>query len=569
MPLSPPPSRTGGQKGFFLYSRKSSEAEDRQILSIESQIEELKQVAEKLGLPVLDTLSEARSAKAPGRPVFDEMMRRIYRGEADGILCWKLDRLARNPVDGGSIIWAMKQQGIRIVTPTQTYSQEDDNLILMYIEFGMAHKYIDDLSRNVKRGLEAKVKKGWLPCEAPLGYLNDKFANQGERTIVRDPERFPLVRQMWELLLTGRHTPFKICEIANKAWGFRTRRGKLLAPSVIYQIFTNPFYYGWFRYREELHRGSHEPMMTEAEFWRAQELLGERGLPRPKTHAFAFTGSLIRCGECGYFITAEEKWKRQKNGNVHHYVYYHCTNKHGDGKCRQPSLEVKELEQQIDAYLARIQIDEELEAWALKFLNEVNDREIEDRTAVYHSLQKAYNQTQKYLDNLTQMRYRDLIGDEEYRRERDRLRAGLASLKERLEDTEHRATRWLETGEQVFTFACHAREWFQRGTLEEKRTILEILGSNLLLKDKKLVLDVQKPFLRLEEGLKVLNTAPASLEPLKTVGLMRENRAFQERKMLVGGILEIIRTSSLAQGFGRWAELLGHLVAVKAPTSAS
>src|SRR5713226_112782 len=137
-------------KGFFIYSRKSSEAEDRQVLSIDSQIREIRSLAEKLSIPIVDVLTEARSAKEPGRLVFNEMMKRIYRGEAQGILCWKLDRLARNPVDGGSIIWAIKQNAIRIVTPLQNYSQEDDNIILMYMEFGMAQKYIDDLSRNVK-----------------------------------------------------------------------------------------------------------------------------------------------------------------------------------------------------------------------------------------------------------------------------------------------------------------------------------------------------------------------------------------------------------------------------------
>ena len=223
---------------YFIYCRKSSESEDRQVRSIESQSLELQELAVKLNVSVEAILTESQSAKQPGRPIFNNMMKRLYKGEALGVICWKLDRLARNPVDGGSIIWGIKHHGIKVITPTQTFAREDENTILMYIEFGVAQKYLDDLSRNVKRGLKTRVQNGWHPSLPRIGYLNQRDLRTGKSVIVKDPDRFSLIRQIWDLMLTGLYTPSKILNVANNRLGIRTRQtrrmgGKPLARSAI------------------------------------------------------------------------------------------------------------------------------------------------------------------------------------------------------------------------------------------------------------------------------------------------------------------------------------------------
>ncbi|MBI2550899.1 recombinase family protein [Candidatus Uhrbacteria bacterium] len=468
---------------FIIYARKSTESEDRQVLSIDSQTDELQKVAGNLGYGRVEVMRESMSAKAPGRPVFNKLMELVEAGKIAGILCWKLDRLARNPVDGGRIIWDIKNCGLRIITPSQTYSREDDNTILMYVEFGMAQKFIDDLGKNVKRGNRAKLDSGWLPGSAPLGYLN----KLDDHTIIPDPERFPLIRKIWDLLLTGAYNPEQARQIANREWGFRTKKtkrsgGRPLSKSVIYKLVRNPFYYGVIERRVEgelrRYQGAHQSMITEEEFWRVQKILGNP-VPKPqKKQRFAFTG-LIRCGECGCMVTAEEHTK--KSGR--HYAYYRCTKKRQDVRCGQKMVSLDEIERQVNEILGSISIPKAFAAWGVKWLRYMHDQECTDRSHIYRSVQDAYNDVQAKLDRLTDMRLSDLLTDDEYSRQKERLVAEQRHLKERMGDTEQRAESWLKKVEEAFDFAQHAQYWFAQGNIQEKRNILVKLGSNAVLKD--------------------------------------------------------------------------------------
>lgn len=542
---------------YFIYCRKSSEAEDRQVLSIESQTRELQQLAAKLNISVVEVLHESKSAKEPGRPVFNQMMQRLYRGEAAGIICWKLDRLARNPVDGGSVIWAIKQNAISVATPAQSYAREDDNVILMYIEFGMAQKYVDDLSKNVKRGLKTKIENGWYPGVAPAGYLNYTDKHTGENSLVKDPERFPLIRRMWDLMLTGLYTPPRILELANKEWGFRTRPtrkmgGKPLNRSAIYQIFTKPFYYGFFEYPRgsgHWYQGKHKSMITRAEYDRVQALLGRHGNPRPQTHRdFAFTG-LIRCGDCGCMVTAEEQHQlicgncrfkfayRRREACPRckvpieemskplflKYTYYHCTRNKQNHVCTQKAISDRELEKQIDQCLAQIQISERFKAYAIKYLHELHENERASRYDIIESQQRAYQECVRRIDNLVKLNTSpynmngSLLSNDEYSQQRVELLKEKAILEELLRDVGHRVEECVELSEQTFDFACTARERFAKGDPKMKREILFALGSNLILKDKALSIQAREPFLMLENSLTQLKDQGVRIK-LKNTG---------------------------------------------------
>jgi site-specific DNA recombinase len=534
---------------YFIYARKSSESEDRQVLSIESQIAELQRLARQRNVRIVEVLTEARSAKEPGRTVFNEMMQRVYRGDAHGVICWKLDRLARNPIDGGAIIWAMKQHGLEIITPTQSFRQSDDTTILMYIEFGMAQKYIDDLSRNVKRGRRTKIEHGWYPGLPPIGYLNNPLKQPGAPAIVNDPERFPLVRRMWDLMLTGLYAPPQILKLATDEWGLRTRQmkregGKPLTRSAIYRIFTHPFYFGVFESPTgsgEWHQGKHQPMITEDEYDRVQMRLGRKGNPRCIARVFAFTG-LLRCGRCSAMITAEEKRhlvcstcrhkfsygntdrcpscgtaiEAMREPTMRHYTYYHCT-KAKDPTCRERSIEVRALEAQVDRYLARIQISEEFTQWAILHLPEIIQQERTDSGDTLASAQRAHQDCGKRLDNLIKLKTspRNADGsqltDEEYAVQRAALVAEERKLARLLLNADE-----PEETNRVFQFAFAAREHFAKGTPDQKKQILDGIGSNFLLTDKRLIFDARKHFRVIENAVRDMPEIRGTFEPQKS-----------------------------------------------------
>jgi DNA invertase Pin-like site-specific DNA recombinase len=495
---------------YIIYCRKSSESEERQVLSIESQMKELKELASRLNLEAPEILTESQSAKYPGRPIFNAMMKKVYANQVKAVITWKLDRLARNPIDGSALVWALDQGKVQeIITPYGTFKNDSNEKFLMQLEFGMAKKYVDDLSDNVKRGNRAKLERGWLPGLPPLGYLNEPK----ERTIITDPERFPLVRKMWELLLRGL-SPSKILDIANEEWGFRTRThkktgNKPLSLSGLYKIFGNPFYYGLIERKEGVFIGKHEPMISEEEFWKVQEIFGRKGRPRSKTHQFAFTG-LIRCAECGCMITAEEKEK--KSGK--HYAYYRCTKKKRGTPCSQKYINAKDLEAQISEYLRKIHVHERLLDLGMEYLSEEQAEEDKRCLDIQRSLEKAHSDCQKKVDNLNQMRLKDLIDDEEYLKEKKALLEEKIKMEEGLKNGDN-SSQAVDLTKKTLVFANEAIAHFQTGTLEDQRLILHKISSNLLLIDKKLIIQAKKVFRILEEGLKAISLGIQPLEPAK------------------------------------------------------
>jgi site-specific DNA recombinase len=530
---------TKGMNQTAIYARKSSESEDRQVLSIDSQIRELTDLAHREGLVIGSVLTESKSAKSPDRPVFNELYTKIQTGRIDSIVCWKLDRLARNPVDGGAIIWAMEEGKLKTIhTPGRTFENTANDKFWMQLEFGMAKKYVDDLSDNVRRGMRAKLELGWLPGLPPLGYLNDR----NNRTIVRDPERFPLVRRMWDLMLSGTKTPPQILRVATNQWGLRTRKFKrqgdcALIDSMVQKIFRNPFYCGVIRRKGEDYPGAHEAMVTRTEFNRVQDLLMGRQHPRPKQRVFPFTG-LMQCGECGAAITAEQKRNRQG----HEYVYYHCTKRKAGIRCSQRVIEAKHLEGQIEGFLASVTLPEEFKSWAIALVREVHHEEVAKDHASSSSLHRRYEACKTERASLVDLRLRGLVTDDEFVSKKNQLVQEQLRLKELLDDGEGRVTEVLDRCIEAFDFATVVQKTFTSGSPEVKKACLQYVGSNLTLRDGILNICPRTPFGILQKVIKGIHDGPHTFEPANLGQAQPRTDSAEARKSMWWALRYDVRT---------------------------
>ncbi len=485
---------------YFLYCRKSTEAEDRQILSLESQRIEMERLAAAWKLDIIETFEEAKSAKAPGRPVFSAMLDRITKGEAQGIIAWHPDRLARNAADGGQIIQLLDVGRLKdLKFATAAFDNTPQGKLMLSVLLGFAKYYTDALSENVRRGLRTKAEKGWRPSKPPIGYLTDHET----KLTVPDLERFPLVEQMWRLMLSGAHSPSSILDIATNQWGLRTRKrrksgGYFLSLSTIYAIFSNPFYAGAFRWDDRLLPGKHKPMISLDQFDQVQKLLGRPGAARPKSKRhFAYTGA-IRCGACGLSVTAEEKTK--PTGKT--YVYYHCTKRRGTKLCRQPYVVLADLERDIEAFLNSLSIgDECLKALRQSFA-EYSRRTKPDMDAERRSVNAGIDACSTELEELTRLRIRHLVSDENFLKHHSELERNRLALLQRREKLSQEA-EGLEPDDLLGEFLNRATDYFRSGDVSLKRLILETTGSNFQLKDRILSIEARKPFVRWSQPTQV------------------------------------------------------------------
>lgn len=507
---------------YFLYVRKSLDRSDRQVMSIKGQINAIKELARRQGYNIVAVFEEEKSAKKPGRPAFNEMIDRLNKGEANGLLCWKLNRVARNPVDAGTIAWMLQCNIIQAIHSIEKSYLPTDNVLMMQIDFGIANQYVKDLSGDVKRGLRDKAELGWCPQSVlPIGYKHHEKTQNAQQQILIDRVRYLIVKEMWKLMETGAYSVSEIKRIGDNL-GLVNHKGKPYALSTIHLVFQNPMYYGKFYWKDEngnmvLWKGKHKPMISFETFRKVQEIITARNRKiAPKKHYFTYRG-LITCGGCNGHVCAERKYQaicanckhkysivtnteckkcgtdlsNMKNPSIIDKIYYRCTRRK-DPSCREKSISETCIEERIFSLLDSVNIEEEMYDWLTKSIRKRVESTSSNSLVYLKSLEKQKARAQVKLKNLIDLRVSGEITKEQSDLLKKEYQEAIDQIEDDINKKEHGMNSTLHENQEYLDFSKNCLRRFKNGNQKDKKTITAFFCSNLSLKDKSLYFSTKK-----------------------------------------------------------------------------
>src|SRR3989338_8090282 len=470
---------------YFLYARKSTEDDDHQIMSIEAQLFELREYARRENVEILQEFTEAKSAKKPGREMFAAMIAEIEKMDGVGILAWHPDRLARNSVDGGKIIYLVDTQKIvSLRFPTFWFEPTPQGLFMLQVAFGQSKYYSDNLVENINRGIRQKLRRGEWLTKAPFGYVN----NTKTRTIESHPTLSKVIVRAFEEFATGKYTLGSLAEFLAEL-GLETRHRTPLAKASISRMLTNRAYLGLVKHKGEYHEGRFEPILSATLFEAVQNVLLRRAKPRKskQRHDFPFTG-LLNCGECGSAITAQ--FSRGKCGGI--YRYYRYTKK--KGACSKKYLQEKDLATQLKTRLKSVAICDE---WTEKMLKQVEKWQTENvhsSQSFVQNLKSKLTDTQEKLGKLVSAYIDGDIPKENYLAKKEQLLKQKVSLASQKSDFGRTGKNWIEPLRAWILDIQKAEKLSQGDSFGEIKAFVQKVGTNHQLLDKSVSFSFSEPW---------------------------------------------------------------------------
>jgi len=487
------------KRKVVCYIRVSTEEQAQCGHSLETQQHMLQDYARGHELQVVHEFKESHSAYRPGRPEFKAMLSFLRkRRDVNGVLVYKLDRLARNLTDYSTL---EEMEGIEIISATESLPEGASGRFVASIHAVTSRYYSDLLGERVRHAAMMKVQKGGWPGPAPTGYRNDRES----KTLVQDPYMAPIVAMVFE---TYAREDISLAQLVERArdLGLRTSKGGVLSKGPLHKLLTNPIYCGTIRWGGSRHPGSHEPIISKNLFERVQERLQGKSSPLTR-RSFPYRG-LMTCGRCGCNITASLIKKK--------YVYYHCTR--GRGGCDQPFIREEKLSELFLPVVESVYVSESLTRKLLAEIRVQGKRRKQEAKVRTRVLNVELSELRELRDRAYEDKLRGGVSEERWlemeRRWSDRedhLQTQLAALKRQGAPAEDEAAA-------AFKLLQRAPDLYQRQSHSERVRLLETLLSNSILDGEKLYPIYKQPFDLVAEGVSRSSWLPGEDSNLQPFG---------------------------------------------------
>ena len=476
---------------YIAYCRKSTDEKDKQVLSIDQQIAELKEFSSREHLEVIDFVTEARTAKIPGREQFALLLKRIEKGEAQGIVSWHPDRLARNSIDGGKIIYLLDTNKILdLKFPSFWFESTPQGKFMLNIAFGQSKYYVDNLAENVRRGMRHKVRIGIWPMKAPFGYKNDTST----KTIHIDSESSKVIKRGFEIFARGGKSFTEIASYLHK-FGVPKSKKRFKADTMK-RILSNRFYIGIMKYDGEYFDGTHKTFIPKELFDKVQKQVEKIERPRKNGHNFAFSG-LARCGECNAAITAEQHIKKYKSGNQQTFIYYRCTKKLKP--CTQKYIPEQQMEEQIREIIEKCGIHESWEQPIMEWMNTEAQKDRENAEINIQILKKEVQRLDEKLSILLDTYLDQVIDAETYKLKKNEFFNEKLNMEEKIAKLQDNGSSWLEPFKNWIGSALSCAKIARaKNTDEDLGNLVKTVGSNFFLLNRRLAAKLSFPFAMLQ-----------------------------------------------------------------------
>ncbi len=489
-------------KKAVLYARVSSDRQEKEGFSIPAQIKLLHEYAKKNNISIVEEFVESETAKKAGRTQFNNMVKYLKKNSTVRIiLVEKTDRLYRNLKDyvtlddlNGLAIHFCKEGNI---LSAESKSQDK---FMHGIRVLMAKNYIDNLSEEIRKGLNEKCAQGYYPSSPPMGYIS-KQNDAGKKELVIDPTVAPFIKQIFESYLMGNYTYKSLAEYMH-ACGFRPKN-RNCTMKTIENILHNEFYTGIFIYKGvKYYNAKHDAIISPELFMHVQEKIKGKYKTARKKHNFAYSG-FIKCKHCGRPLIAELQHGRHKKGN---YIYYRCHS------CKNTTLRQDEFENAFQEHvLNNLYFSEECISGIISIAKELINMESEFACVSADGLNKKIKLLQRRLSQLYTDKCDGIIDTETYISKRDEWQHELDVALIKYEKIAKAGNEFVGNVELLLNLCKDAPQLYLNQSSEEKRKLMNLLISNPIFDGETIDFPL---ILAFEYAIKLHNLETRGVEPL-------------------------------------------------------